>query len=763
MGISRPSSTSGPSGPEPATRTFGPGGGDRTWDLLTEHAARFAAAWETDPEPPAIADHLPAEAGAARRLVLAELIKADLAYRWQRGRPRRLEEYLAEFPDCFGGAPPCDLIYEEYHVRRQAGERVDPAEYDRRFPERAAEVRRLIAAEQETRSTAAAPAGRVKPFGPGDTLDEFELLGRLGSGAFGHVYLALQRSMRRLVAVKVAADHGCEPQTLAQLDHPHVVRVYDQRALPDRGLRLLYMQYIPGGTLQDVVALLAEVPPDRRSGATLLRAVDRALEKRGEHPPEESPLRARLARMSWPEAVAWVGARLAEALEYARKRGVLHRDVKPANVLLTAEGSPKLVDFNVSFNSKLDGANPAAYFGGSTGYMSPEQLEAFDPSHDRSPASLDTRSDLFALGVLLWELLTGERPFEDEFLLDMWPASLRPLVANRRQGVVPAKLALLPADCPPCLRAVLLACLEPDPDRRPSGGAEVARRLDLCLRPAVQDLMHPPPRGWRAAAARMPITCMLLAGVLPNLVTALFNLVYNSQEIVARLQGTGGVFWVVQGVVNSVAFPAGIAIVLYRAWRVRRALLSPPAGPERPGVMRQARRRCLRLGHDVAVIGLAGWLIAGVTYPVSLYLLAGPLPASAILHFLISLALCGLMAVAYSFFAMTYVCVRGFYPALLRQQLPASDETADLTRLSRATWFYLLLAAAVPMLAIAALVLIESSSRLALIGLSFGGLAGFGLVFWLCRTIQDDLEALGPAVQPSERGASPTGESAVWG
>ena len=94
--------------------------------------------------------------------------------------------------------------------------------------------------------------------------------------------------------------------------------------------------------------------------------------------------------------------------------GVLHRDVKPANVLLAADGSPKLADFNVSFSSKLDGATPAAYFGGSLAYMSPEQLEASNPDHSRQPDELDGRSDVYSLAVMLWEMLTGTRPFGEE-------------------------------------------------------------------------------------------------------------------------------------------------------------------------------------------------------------------------------------------------------------------------------------------------------------------------------------------------------------
>ena len=254
---------------------------------------------------------------------------------------------------------------------------------------------------------------RLTQIEVGQRLDDFDLLIELGSGAFARVFLARQLSLQRLVAVKISANHGNEPQTLAQLDHDYIVRVFDQRILRDRDWRLLYMQYLPGGTLLDLVQAIhrAERPPD--SGQALLDAVDKALESRGEIRPTESSTRAELATLSWPETVAWLGKRLAEALHYATSRGVLHRDIKLANVLLAPDGTPKLADFNISFARNVSGASPFDYFGGSLSYMSPEQLMACRPGHTQDAANLDTRSDIYSLAVVLWELLTGRKPFDD--------------------------------------------------------------------------------------------------------------------------------------------------------------------------------------------------------------------------------------------------------------------------------------------------------------------------------------------------------------
>src|SRR5207249_10968548 len=192
-----------------------------------------------------------------------------------RGRKRPLELYTVDFPELLeNGEPPCDLIYEEYHIRRTAGETVTPRDYYQRFPRSADALRRLMGTEDFSASTQLGAARRIEGFAAGQKLDDFDLLFELGKGAFGSVFLARQVSMQRMVALKVSADKGNEPQTLATLDHPNIVRVYDQRSLPAQRVRLLYMQFAPGGTLAEVVRRVRQSPPAARTGSIIVEAVN---------------------------------------------------------------------------------------------------------------------------------------------------------------------------------------------------------------------------------------------------------------------------------------------------------------------------------------------------------------------------------------------------------------------------------------------------------------------------------------------------------
>ena len=749
----------------PPTIVPGLNDADKVWDMLAEQINGLVAAWESSASHPDLGDYAPAGPPPVRRLALIELAKVDMENRHRRGLTDwSVEQYVHRFPEL--GADdgvPCDLVYEEYHLRLQAGEKVVAADFFKRFPGQADQLRRLLGLDESARTTSLFPPIVSAPLSAGETVDDFDLLTELGSGAFATVFLARQRSLQRLVALKASANAGTEPQTLAQLEHPHIVRVYDQRYDAGRDLRLLYMQYVAGGTLQDVVKQARATAPHERNGRIVLTAVDAALDRAGQSASESSSARQSLAGASWPDAVCRIGMQLASALDYAHRRGVLHRDLKPANVLMTPEGAPRLADFNISFCSKLDGASPAAYFGGSLAYMSPEQLEACSPNHDRQPDDLDGRSDIYSLGIVLWELLCGERPFVDEQLEAGWSPTLEAMLKRRQLGLGVAHTVRLPADLPPGLRELLLACLHPNRKQRPVSGADLESRLRLCLRPDAQRLLTPPRGGWRAAAERWPALAVVLVALVSNAAAAAFNTAYNLKELVQP--GAIKTFWLVQGGINGVAFPIGIAILVWLAWPVQRGLAAQQRAGQEGAT---ARTRALALGHLAAVVGIIEWGVAGVLYPTLMHLAGAKLGpadndlASLIayyIHFMVSLALCGMIAATYPFFGVTLLSVRSFYPRLLPTEPPGEGDVAALARLARRTWGYLILAASLPMLAVAVLVVIPSTrSRLILGILSAGSLLGFALIFYLARTIQADLATLTWIAHPkSDADAADTG------
>lgn len=601
------------------------------------------------------------------------------------------------------------------------------------------------------------PSDSLTDIEVGQRLDDFDLLVELGSGVFARVFLARQRSLQRLVAVKISANSGTEPQTLAQLDHDYIVRVFDQRILRDRHWRLLYMQYLPGGTLLELLEAIRRGGQPPESGQALLDAVDSTLESRGETRPTDSPTRAELATLSWPETVAWLGKRLADALHYATSRGVLHRDIKLANVLLAPDGTPKLADFNISFARNVSGASPFAYFGGSLSYMSPEQLMACRPGHMQDAADLDTRSDIYSLAVVLWELLTGVKPFDDSAAQAARARSggsvsddtaLELMLITREQGISPAALDALPADCPAALRRVLLKALSADRDRRWASGAELAEQLQLCLDPQARDLVDPPARSWRLRLRPYFLPIAFLAVMIPNLVAAAYNIQHNQLLIVSTLSEQGqDRFMLVTALLNLTVWPLGIALLIY--WcryvilvprRLRRGQ-APPAE-----ALARARHDCLVVSDRVVFVVFSCWFLAGVTFALTLQFAAGGMPGRSAIHFIGSLTACGAIALAYPFFLLTFYIVRSVYPELVAYGQTNPGEAEQLCALSRRLSRYLAIAAAVPLLSVVAVSFLSAPEIARVIVpirvLCIGGIAGFVLAYWLARQTESDIRAL---------------------
>lgn len=731
------------------------------WDELSGRLERFIATWDSGSEP-TLVEFLPADPPALRRLVLVELVKVDLEQRTQRGRKKPLETYTAEFPELLeNGEPPCDLIYEEYHIRRTSGEKVTPRDYYERFPRSAAALRRLMGTEDFSATTQVCSAKRIEGFAAGQKVDDFDLLVELGKGAFGSVFLARQLSMQRLVALKLSADKGNEPQTLATLEHPNIIRVYDQRTLPGHKVRLLYMQFAPGGTLAEVVKHVRLASPAARNGSLLMAAVSEALEKSGTGTSDTSRLQRRLSATGWPETVCRLGIQLAYALDHAHRQGVLHRDVKPANVLLTADGSPKLADFNISFCSQLDGASPAAYFGGSLAYMSPEQIEACNPAHEREPQDLDGRSDLFALAVVLWELLHGERPFPEDNMNEGWTAMLTAMAARRRHekpsATLPSREAVAVR-----LEHVLRKTLSPDPAARPADGAAMAREIMLCLNPRAWDLVNDLRSGWRDFARRYPVLALFPVNLPIFLLAGAFNLWYNYYEYLPQVENAlketyprfEQAFLLSAKVLNPVLYTLGSILVVSWALPVARALTKLNAGQEVDvDVLAQARRRAISLGHGVAYVGFSLWVVAGIAFPVFIWLATGIFSLRGLIHFMLSMLACGIISWGLPFLATTWLSVRVYIPALLANSTPDPSERLKLLQLGRQAGVYLFTSSVAPLLALLLVMFSatdENTKQAAMVILVVVAIAGFGLAYLTWQRIRTDLEALSVVTRPPD-------------
>jgi tetratricopeptide (TPR) repeat protein len=273
------------------------------------------------------------------------------------------------------------------------------------------------------------------------------------------------------------------------------------------------MPYFGRTTLADVLRDLARRPVLPQSGRELLTTLRRgqttmrpsqpasaASPSAGQPatpPPPSLPLQ-KLHGYSYVEAVLWLGCCLADGLAHAHERGILHRDLKPANILLTDDGQPMLLDFNLSEDTKLRGSISGAYIGGTLPYMAPEHLEAFTGG-TRPP---DARSDIFSLGIILYELLTCRAPFALPSGL-LPPAQLpiaeeaapggtasqqelselpERMIADRRR--VPPTVRLWNRAVSPAAAAIIRRCLEPDPDRR----YQTARQLQEDLQCHLEQL-----------------------------------------------------------------------------------------------------------------------------------------------------------------------------------------------------------------------------------------------------------------------------------
>ncbi|MGW4846279.1 serine/threonine-protein kinase [Nocardia brasiliensis] len=730
--------------------------------------ARFAADWQRSLRddrlaPPRIADYVP-DGAQTRLAILIELLHIDLRERWGRAAElgKRIAEYRKEFPEVEQSSDLADLVCAEFSARRRHAP-LPVAEFIAEYPEFADEIRERLAAFDLDDKTAdfgaaesAAAVAALAELAPGRRIDDFDLLTDLGSGVLGRVFLARQRSMQRLVAVRLSAGRARAPQTMAQLDHAHIVRVFDQRVLLDAATpRLVYMQYLPGGTAVGVLEQRRR-DPESDGGALLLRAVDGAMEAKGEIRPSDSSVRAEIAALSWPETVAWVGRRLADALDHAAHLGVLHHDIKPANVLFTAEGVPKLADFALRESGATAGAtNHTELEADSLRYRSPEQLARLLDPAEPAPG---TRSDLYSLGLLLWEMLTGAHPFDDQpQAAEARPDALARMLEARRAGIPDSALAQLPADTPAALRRVLLDCLRAEPKRRWRNGAELAGQLDLCLDARARDLADPPPTSLRFRARGWLIPVAALCVGVPNVLASWYNIQLNQSLIIDRLAAADQQKFFTVGLINNlISFPLAAVLLVALSRRPLTVSFRLARGREYSArTLAKARRDTLLLGDWAVLVPFAMWVVAGVAWPLALAASGVSLPPGTFLHFFAAQLVCAAIALAYPFFPAMLFAVRVVYPQLLVRGGVGPGDERQLRNLARRGNFYLGVAASVPLLGVAGATFVDAADLGLVIvpvrWLSVGGILAFVVTYRLFRWLEADLLALARAIPQRRR------------
>ncbi len=289
-----------------------------------------------------------------------------MAAAWRRGERPRAEEFLDQHPG-LDDEDAIRLIYEEVCLRQERGEQAVSTEILRRFPRWESELALLFDCNRLLRTSPEADFPAV-----GEDLGDFRLLAELGRGAHGRTYLATQRSLAgRPVVLKIAPLGHDEHLSLARLQHMHIVPLYFEHVLPDRNFRVLGMPYLGGTSLDRIIETFRDVPPDQRTGRHIVEALARLSRLLpGDHPPG-GPFRKYLAQVSFDRAICWIAACLADALQYAHDRGLVHMDVKLSNVLVTADGQPMLLDFHL-VRGPIDPGVPAPdRLGGTRESMAP--------------------------------------------------------------------------------------------------------------------------------------------------------------------------------------------------------------------------------------------------------------------------------------------------------------------------------------------------------------------------------------------------------
>jgi serine/threonine protein kinase/Flp pilus assembly protein TadD len=442
---------------------------------------------------------------------------AQMRQFWKQNQPVDAEAVLADHPDLADNKDVVfDLAFEEFCLRQAQGETPEPKVFAARFPIchdslcRAMECHDFVAAGHFY----LLKDKREIPWPqPGDQLLGFELLRLLGKGSFARVYLGKETALgNRLVALKVSQVESAEAEILGRLRHDNIVPVYSIQKDPYTGFNIVCMPFLGKTTLHDVLNSAVTSGMPRRARVILEAAQPHGPEEKEPFTPSKVLLHG-----SYVDGVVAMGVQLADALAFVHERFIYHRDLKPSNILVRPDGRPMLLDFNLSFDQRSK-----EKLGGTLQYMAPEHLRATDADY-QGLCVVDGRSDLFSLGVILYELLAGEHPFapvpdqgtEEEIRNQVYERHERGfLPLQKKNPEVDGQLA-----------RIVSQCLAPDPLNRFQSAGDLARALRKCCSPGQRLLRR---------VQRHPRTLAAVAAALFGLVVAVVAILAMREPYAVR-------------------------------------------------------------------------------------------------------------------------------------------------------------------------------------------------------------------------------------
>lgn len=415
----------------------------------------------------------PETTDAVRRQSLAQKILNN----WPDNEPIRVERALELYPELQNSDRAfIELAIDEFHDRRGSGEEISESQFAEDFPDevRSALLDSLLFDNMFESAIGDELSGYFRELltrsgkgtkenwpNTGEEFAGFRLVEPLGEGGFSRVFVAedLEYENRR-VAVKVCRSDTHEARTLADLQHSGIGVVHYVREVESRGLVAICMPLSSRSTLHDV---------RRRAWST--RVAPTTAAPVWDEVYNRNKLTREAPRWSKGRYVDWIldmMIELCRSLAVSHENDIVHCDLKPSNVLVTDQGKPILVDFNVAF--RRDATSSPGNVGGTLPYMAPEQIRAF---RGRTFSSIDERTDIFGLGATFYELLTGNLPFGAA------PSSDDGLSALLQQRRTPPKNARsINSDVPIELDQIINSCLAYSPHMRPQSADQLAERLD---------------------------------------------------------------------------------------------------------------------------------------------------------------------------------------------------------------------------------------------------------------------------------------------